>query len=64
MQNVDCFLELGDIHHTVDSARVVDANFSSTGPHILERLPSGILLKCDQILVGGSYPTDLFFISH
>ena len=41
MQYVDGFLELGDVHHAVDAARVPDANLSCTGTHIVERLPVG-----------------------
>jgi hypothetical protein len=43
MQNVDGFVELGDVHHTVDAGCVPDANLSCTGAHIVERLPVGRL---------------------
>jgi hypothetical protein len=39
MQHVGGFLELGDIHHPVDTARIPDANLSRTGTYIVERLP-------------------------
>jgi hypothetical protein len=38
MQNVNGFLELGNVHHAVDAARILDANLSSTGTHLVERL--------------------------
>jgi len=41
MQYVDGFLELGNVYHAVDAARVPDANLSCTGAHIVERLPVG-----------------------
>jgi len=43
MQYVDGLLELGDIHHTVDAARVPDANLPCTGTRIVEWLPVGRL---------------------
>src|ERR1035437_2380528 len=41
MQDVDGFLEPGDVRHTVDPSRVWDANLSRTSAHIVERLPLG-----------------------
>jgi len=43
MQHVDGFLEFGDVHHTVDAARVADANLSCAGAHVVERLRVGRL---------------------
>src|ERR1035441_9322928 len=43
MQYVDGFIELRDVHHTINSARVPDSNLSCTGAHIVERLPVGRL---------------------
>jgi hypothetical protein len=43
MQDVDCFLKFGDVHHAVDAARVFNANLFSARTHIVERLPVGRL---------------------
>ena len=37
------FLEPGEVHHTIDPARVPDANFSCSCTHIVERLRVGRL---------------------
>ena len=41
MQDVDCFLKLGDVHYAINAARVSDTNLPRTGTHIVERLPVG-----------------------
>jgi hypothetical protein len=43
MQYVDGFIELSDVHHTINCARVPDSNLSRTGAHLVERLPVGRL---------------------
>jgi hypothetical protein len=47
MQCVDGFLELGGVHHTVDAARVPDANLSQhvPSPKIVEGEGSPQLLE-------------------
>ena len=39
MQDVDCFFELGDVHHAVDAARILDADLFSAGANNIERPP-------------------------
>lgn len=41
MQNVDCFPEFGDVHHSVDATGVLDPNLFGAGTHSVERLPVG-----------------------
>jgi hypothetical protein len=47
MQYADGFLDLGDVHHTVDAARVPDANLSQhiPSPEIVEGEGSRQLLE-------------------
>ena len=40
MQYINGFLELGDIHHAVDAARIPDTNLSCPSTHSLERFQS------------------------
>jgi hypothetical protein len=43
MQDVNGFLELGDVHHAVNTACLPDANFPRARAYFVERLPVGRL---------------------
>ncbi len=43
MQDVDGFLELGDVHHTVNTACLPDPNLPRARTYLVERLPVGRL---------------------
>ena len=39
VQDIHCFLKLGDVHHPIDAGGVPNADFFGSRPDIIERLP-------------------------